>query len=117
MNEIIFSINADMVEMPFDFISECEQNTGRIVIVNYKAGRPPTPRAIAESVSYTPRTILVGVVHSVWQTQSNDWVVTLFAFNRNTLTMDGLEFGGYRTLNPNLGELRNIEFLNYAKAA
>jgi len=91
---------------------------GSTIFVSYLAGRPPTERAIAEATRHTsdpkrPRRYYLGELSSVWCTSKDQWVLTMKAFNRDTMQKDGtLEEGGYRTFNPELGELILIDTIN-----
>jgi hypothetical protein len=87
-----------------------EAAVGATVFVSYVAGREPTERAAAEAAPHTtdparPRRYLYGRLTSVWQNRYGEWCLTLFAENRNTLWNDILFEGGYRTINPSLGQL------------
>lgn len=87
-----------------------EASIGATVFVSYVAGREPTARAIEEATPHTtdparPRRYLYGELTSVWQNKHGEWCLTLLAENRDTIRK-GIRFeGGYRTINPSLGQL------------
>jgi len=91
---------------------------GDIIFVSYVAGRPPTERAIIEAVGHTenptrPRRYYLGELTSVWQSSKDQWILTMKVFNRDTMQKDGtLQEGGYRSFNPELGELILIDRIN-----
>ena len=91
---------------------------GATVFVSYLAGRPATERAIAEATRHTsdpkrPRRYYLGELSSVWNTSKGQWVLTMMAWNRDTMQKDGtLQEGGYRTFNPELGELILIDTID-----
>jgi hypothetical protein len=90
---------------------------GSVLFVSYVAGRPSTERAIAEAVRHTedptrPRRYFLGELSSVWQAKNGDWILTMHVWNRDTTQKDGsLKEGGYRSFNPNLGQLVLIDLI------
>lgn len=87
-----------------------ERAVGATIFVSYVAGREPTAKAVAEAELHTkdparPRRYLYGQLTSVWQNRHGEWCLTLFAENRSTLWKDIMFEGGYRTINPSLGQL------------
>ena len=89
---------------------------GSLIFVSYKAGRPPSERAVREAQRHTkdsPRRYYTGRLESVWQASNGDWILTMEVFNRDTLQPDGtLKEGAYRSFNPNLGELILVQALD-----
>jgi hypothetical protein len=91
---------------------------GDTLFVSYLAGRPATERAVAEAVRHTddpkrPRRYYLGELTSVWQSSKSQWILTMKVFNRDTMQKDGtLQEGGYRSFNPELGELILIDHIN-----
>lgn len=87
-----------------------ERAVGATIFVSYVAGREPTARAVAEATPHTtdparPRRYLYGTLTSVWQNRHGEWCLTLLAENRDTIK-GGIRFeGGYRSINPSLGQL------------
>ena len=89
---------------------------GSLLFVSYKAGKPPTDRALLESeravhVKGMSKRHFVGTFESMWTTRKSEIVLTIMALNRDRLTGDGLVEGGYRTFNPVLGELMALEVI------
>lgn len=89
---------------------------GSLLFVSYKAGRPPTDRAILESERATiqegnSRRHYVGTFESLWMTRKGEVVLTVMAYNRDRVVDGQLVEGGYRTLNPQLGELYSLEVI------
>jgi hypothetical protein len=88
---------------------------GSVLFVSYVAGREPTCRAILEAAGELPRRYFTGILHKVWRTKKNEWVLTLWAWNRKTLNKDGtLTVGAYRTFNPNVGKLIIVDVIRPA---
>jgi len=87
-----------------------EKAIGATVFVSYVAGREPTERAVEEARPHTedptrPRRYLYGELTSVWQNRLGEWCLTILAENRNTIKGKTHSEGGYRTINPSLGQL------------
>jgi hypothetical protein len=95
---------------------------GTTAFVSYVAGRRCTERAIEEARPHTekprqPRRYFFGQIHRLFQNRHNEWCLTLFAENRDTIK-DGIRFrGGYRTFNPNLGKLVVLALIRPATEA
>jgi hypothetical protein len=88
---------------------------GSVLFVSYVAGREPTDRAIIEAAGEIPRRYFTGVLHKVWRTKKNEWVLTMWTWNRKTLQKDGtLVEGAYRTFNPQLGQLILVDVIRPA---
>ena len=91
---------------------------GSTLFVSYLAGRPATERAIAEAVRHTedptrPRRYYLGELSSVWLDSKSEWILTMKVWNRDTMQPDGtLQEGGYRSFNPELGELILIDTIS-----
>jgi hypothetical protein len=100
-----------MKTMTEDEMAEiAEAAVGALIFVSYVAGRPATERAVAEAKPHTedparPRRYLFGRLTSVWQNRHGEWCLTLFAENRDTIRAGVRYEGGYRTINPSLGQL------------
>jgi hypothetical protein len=96
-----------------------EAAVGATIFVSYVAGREPTARACEEARPHTedparPRRYLFGELTSVWQNRHGEWCLTLFAENRDTVR-NGIRFeGGFRTINPQLGQLVVLEVIRPA---
>lgn len=86
---------------------------GQAVFVEYKAGRAPTERACREArraeAMGMPRRWFLGVVVRKWTGKNGDPLITVLCSNRDDERRGTQE--GYRTFNPNLGELREIRAL------
>lgn len=93
-----------------EMVTIAEQAVGATIFVSYVAGREPTEKAVEEARPHTedpsrPRRYLYGELTSVWRNRFGEWCLTLFAENRDTIK-NGIRFeGGYRTINPSLGQL------------
>jgi len=88
---------------------------GSVLFVSYVAGIEPSSRAIVEAAGEMPRRYFTGILHKVWRTKRNEWVLTLYAWNRKTLHKDGtLTVGAYRTFNPNVGKLIVLDVIHPA---
>ncbi len=91
---------------------------GSTLFVSYLAGRPATERAVAEAVRHTdnpkcPRRYYLGELSSCWRSSKDQWILTMKVFNRDTMQKDGtLQEGGYRSFNPELGELILIDHID-----
>lgn len=88
---------------------------GATVFVSYRAGRPPTERAVAEAEKADhegyPKRWYLGQVVRQWVTKKGDPVFTLFTttrYNEDNVRADG----HYRTINPNLGQLMVLEVIS-----
>lgn len=97
-----------------EILKDCGR--GSLLFVSYKAGKPPTDRALLESeravhVEGMSKRHFVGTFESLWVTRKGATVLTIMAFNRDKMTGDGLVEGGYRTFNPELGELLTLEVI------
>lgn len=95
-------------------LAECGR--GSLLFVSYKAGRPPTDRALVESERAVheegmARRHYVGTFESLWVTRKGEVVMTIMAYNRDRVVDGHLVEGGYRTLNPTLGELCYLEVI------
>lgn len=95
-------------------LAECGR--GSLIFASYKAGRPPTDRALLESERATveeghARRHYVGTFESLWVTRKGECVMTIMAYNRDRVVDGHLVEGGYRTLNPQLGELYSLEVI------
>jgi hypothetical protein len=89
---------------------------GSVLFVSYKAGRPPTGQAVLESERATlqeglARRHYVGTFESLWMTRKGEVVLTIMAYNRDRVVDSQLVEGGYRTMNPQLGELYSLEVI------
>lgn len=86
---------------------------GSIVFVSYLVGRQPTARAIREAERSRRENIarrhFVGTLTSVWTTKRGDTVFTVLCDNRDDEARGTEE--GYRTFNPNLGQLLSLEVI------
>lgn len=88
---------------------------GSVLFVSYVAGREPTERAKLEAAGEVPRRYFTGVLHNVWKTKKGEWVLTMWVWNRKTIKKDGTVVeGGYRTMNPTLGELIVLDVIQPA---
>lgn len=93
---------------------------GSTLFVSYLAGRPATERAVAEAVRHTtdptrPRRYYLGELTSCWVSSKGQWILTMKVSNRDTMQKDGtLKEGGYRSFNPELGELILIDTIRKA---
>lgn len=91
---------------------------GSTLFVSYLAGRPATERAISEAVRHTdnpkrPRRYYLGELTSCWVSSKDQWILTMKVANRDTMQKDGtLQEGGYRSFNPELGELILIDTIS-----
>jgi len=99
-----------------------EAAIGATIFVSYVAGREPTARAIEEAVPHTteparPRRYLYGQLTSVWQNRHGEWCLTLHAENRDTIRKGTRFEGGYRTINPSLGQLVVLDVIAPPPAA
>jgi hypothetical protein len=95
-------------------LAECGR--GSLLFVSYKAGRPATDRAILESERAVQqegnaRRHYVGTLESLWVTRKGETVLTLMAYNRDRVVDGQLVEGGYRTFNPQLGDLYSLEVI------
>lgn len=95
-------------------LAECGR--GSLLFVSYKAGRSPTDRALTEAERATvqegmSRRHYVGTLESLWVTRKGETVLTLMAYNRDRVVDGQLVEGGYRTFNPQLGELYSLEVI------
>lgn len=89
---------------------------GSVIFVSYMAGLPSKPRAALEASQHPgPRRYLTGEFQSMWKTKRGEVVFTVLAYNRDHLTNGGLKPGGYRTINPVLGELIHLEIIRKAE--
>lgn len=91
---------------------------GSVIFVSYNAGLPSKPVATLEASQHPgPRRYFTGEFQSMWKTKRGEVVFTVLAYNRDHLTTDGcLEPGGYRTINPALGELIHLEIIRKAES-
>jgi hypothetical protein len=89
---------------------------GSLLFVSYKAGEPPTDRQMLESERAVHeegcnRRHYVGTLEALWTTRRGQKVLTIMAYNRDKLTGEKLHEGGYRTFNPEVGELLSLEVI------
>ena len=95
---------------------------GTTAFVSYVAGRRSTERAVEEARPYTedprqPCRYFFGQIHCLFQNRYDEWCLTLFAENRDTIK-DGVRYqGGYRTFNPRLGKLVVLALIRPAAKA
>lgn len=91
--------------------------TGSLVFVSYKAGRPPTERAVREAQRARdeglPGRWHVGQLCDVWTTKKGHRVMRVFSDTRDT-EKTGMSRGAYRTLRPSLGQLLGLKILMLA---
>ena len=88
--------------------------TGTSVFVSYLPGKPPTERAIREATRSTKQGIsnrhfFGTLASSPWRTSDGDIVFTVLCDNRDDERRGTQD--GYRTFNPNLGQLLTLEVL------
>jgi hypothetical protein len=90
---------------------------GSLVFVSYEAGGPPTERAKAESARHSgPKRYFTGIFQRVWLTNRKEWVMRIFAFNRDTIRNGIMTEGAFRTFNPAYGNLVLIDVINAENA-
>lgn len=88
---------------------------GSLLFVSYEAGKEPTERARKEAERHAgPHRYFTGVLEDVWCTKNNEWVMRIFAFNRDTLKNGKLQEGGYRTFNPSKGTLILVDVIRHS---
>ena len=85
---------------------------GTVLFVSYTAGRPPKPRAIREAKKasdegYVKRWFL-GRLESKWVTKRGDPVITVLTTTRYNEDKPEAD-GHYRTFNPRLGHILQLE--------
>lgn len=91
---------------------------GSLLFISYKTGDVPTERQLLESERAVHedgcnRRHYVGTLEALWTTRRGQKVFTIMAFNRDRLTDEGLlREGGYRTFNPESGELLSLEVID-----
>jgi hypothetical protein len=94
---------------------------GALVFVSYLAGRAPTERAIQEAQPYTEkqpmgegmaRRHFVGALEGIRTTKNGERVLTILAYNRDSLKNGVRQACGFRSFNPSLGVLLSVEVLN-----
>ena len=87
---------------------------GQMVFVSYLAGRPPTERQIREAGKARregyPRRWYFGRLERQWITQKGEPVFSIFTHTRDNEN-DPAADGNYRTFNPNLGTLLELEVM------
>ncbi len=89
---------------------------GSLLFISYKAGALPTDRQLLESERAVheegcARRHYVGTLESLWTTRRGQKVLTITAFNRDRLSDEGLREGGFRTFNPEVGDLLSLEVI------
>lgn len=87
---------------------------GATLFVSYLAGRKPTARAFREAERARREGLsmrhFVGTLTGVWRTKKGEAVMTVLCDTRDD-ERRGTE-DGYRTFNPNLGQLLSVEVIS-----
>jgi hypothetical protein len=87
---------------------------GQTVFVSYLAGREPTDRQVREAQKARregyPRRWYFGRLERQWTTQKGEPVFCIFTHTRDNETDPNAD-GNYRTFNPSLGTLLELEVI------